>query len=395
METYDVIVAGAGPAGATAAFFLSQAGKRVLVLEKEHLPRYKTCGGGVSGEFLRQFPFSFEPVIESTVKSISYAWKDHQVNFPFTEELMRMVMRDLFDEYILRQSQAEVREGVQVKQVVETDQDVRVQTRDGQEFCARYLVGADGANSMVAHSLGLRKGRTLAAAIEAEVKVPGEIFQRYQDAPVFLFGDIPMGYLWIFPKHDHLSVGIGSLHPRRGKLKETLKQVMARYGISLEGAVISGHPLPIFVRWEQIATRRTCLVGDAAGLVDPFNGEGIRYAMKSGMMAARAILNENTRQYQREVFWKIGLNFTFAWLLAVIFYYLTPACYYLGVRNPFATRAFMDMLADRVGYPLVLVQLAGSIPIYLGVELLSLLGRVFGGASLQKRIWQTVQTMLL
>ncbi len=147
---YDVVIVGGGPAGATAAFFLGQAGARVLVLEKERLPRYKTCGGAVSARVLNQFPFSFEPVIESKVNAVSYGMGNKMVTVPLPESSLRMVMRAEFDAHLLKHAQAEVREGVAVKAVSENDDSVTVTTSSGERVAGNFLIAADGANSIVA-----------------------------------------------------------------------------------------------------------------------------------------------------------------------------------------------------------------------------------------------------
>ena len=347
----DVIVVGAGPAGAAAAYFLGQAGQRVVVLDKASLPRYKACGGGVSPRMLEKyFPFSFEPVFDLHGRSISYAFGSEFVRVPVRPKDIRLVMRDRFDAFILSHANAEVHTGAKVTRVQETETGVRVETADGSIYEGRYLIGADGANSTVARELGLRRGRTMMGAIEAEARVPPDVLKRFSDGPVFIPGELAHGYLWIFPKSDHLSVGGGGLRLKAGELQATLKRVMARYGISLEGVPLHGHPIPVYMRPETIATRRIFLVGDAAGLVDPFSGEGIRLAIKSSRLAANAILSGRPWQYPPQVFFQISLGHLFGWIVCWIFYNLQEIGFALVVPNPAVTRALMDMLADRENY---------------------------------------------
>ncbi len=383
---YDVIIVGAGPGGASAAYFLGEAGQRVLVLEKATLPRYKTCGGGLSTRMLEKyFPFSFDPVIESHMSSMSYALGDEHVTVPLPDRSLCMVMRDRFDAHILAHAQADVRQGAAVRSVIEQDDSVIVVTADGNTFEGRYLIGADGANSIVARSLGLRQGKTLVAALEAEVAAPPDVQARFADGPLFIFGEVRLGYLWIFPKAEHLSVGIAALHPKPGQLQTTLQRVMARYDVSLEGVALHGHPIPVYTHREKITTSRALLVGDAAGLADPLSGEGIRMAIKSGRLAAEAILAGHPARYAGLVFRQIGLCHIMSMALAEFFYHRSHLCFELGVRNPFASRAFIDLLSDRVGSSGVMLRLFGTLPVYLVTEAITALIGPFGGIQGQRR----------
>lgn len=385
-DLYDVLVIGGGPAGGAAAYFLGEAGQRVLVLEKEMLPRYKTCGGGLSATLLEQFPFSFEPVIQARVTEIAYALGQRWVSVPASGGPLCMVMRADFDAHLLAQARAEVRQGVCVRRVEESEEGIQVHAGDGQVFRGRYLVAADGANSSAARSLGLRQGKTLAAALEVEAPATPEAMRRFASTMVFVFGEIPRGYLWIFPKADHLSVGIGALRPKPGQLQAVLRRVMARFGISLEGLPLHGHPLPIYTRREPIATRRALLVGDAAGLVDPFSGEGIRFALKSGRLAAEAILSGQIDRYAERVYRQIGLEHRLAAALAQLFYRFPRTCFALGVRNPFTTQAFLDLLDDRAGYAQVIARMFGTLPVFFLAESLAALAGLVGGAERKRRL---------
>ena len=351
-DPYDAIVVGGGPGGASAAYFLGEAGRRVLVLDKHRLPRYKACGGGLSIHMLSSyFPFFFEPVIEARVGAVAFATGDGRIRMPLADDSVCTVMRDRFDEFILEHARAEVRQGLTVDRVREYEDRVVVETKEGPVFEGRHLIGADGANSAVARSLGIREGKTTSAAIEAEVPAPPEVMRHFADALWFIFGKVRMDYLWVFPKKAHLSIGIGALRPGRGELQTTLRRVMARLGLSLDGVPLHGHPIPLYVRRERISTSRSLLVGDAAGLADPLTGEGIRLAIKSGRLAAQAILSGSLHRYPALVHQQIGRSHSLGLTLAWLFYHFPRFCLLFGAPNPFVTSAFAEMLADRAGYP--------------------------------------------
>lgn len=366
MQTpYDCLIVGGGPGGASAAYALAQAGKRVLVLEKQRLPRYKACGGGLSTRMLRnQFSFSFDPIIESRVTQVAFDLRGRTVRMPLSEDSIVTVMRDRLDSFILEHVPAEVIQGADVRDVEERQDRVVVTTSDGRSYAGSYLIGADGANSVIAHRLGLRRGKTTAAAIEVEAPVTASALDRLRDTFVFIFHEVHMGYSWIFPKSDHISIGIGALHPRPGELQATLKRIAERYGISLAGAAMHGHPIPIRTRREPLAARRSLLVGDAAGLADPFTGEGIRLAMKSGALAANAVLSGRLGSYSKTIHNKIGRSLSLGMGLSWMFYHLPGFFLELGATSPFVTAAFAEMLADRLGYAEAILLAFGGLPAY-------------------------------
>jgi flavin-dependent dehydrogenase len=168
---------------------------------------------------------------------------------------------------------------------------------------------------------------------------------------------------------------------------------MNRYGIPIEDQPYMGHPLPIYTHREQINTPRTLLVGDAAGLVDPFSGEGIRFAIKSGRLAAEAILCGHPERYASSVDRQIGRNHRLGINLTNLFYSLPQPYFELGARNPFVTRAILDMLADRIGYGGVLLQSIGTLPIFLLMETIVRMGGLMGGPKVMDSLRRTVYSL--
>ncbi len=337
-------------------------------------------------DFKKIFPFSFDEVCDADVHALSYIYGRHEVTIPVEHGGITMVMRSKLDHFILAHSQAVVLDGISVQHATEFPDRVVIETGEERQFTGRYLIGADGASSIVGRDLGLRRSKDLVAAIEVEAPASKELMAAYGHRPVFIFREIANGYIWIFPKADHLSVGIAALHPSRGELQATLKRVMARFGISLEGLQMHGHPIPIYTRKEPVSTSRVLLVGDAAGLVDPFSGEGIRYAIKSGKLAAEAILAGKVDQYPEMIYRHIGRAHVLSMLEARIFFRLERYCLRLGAPNPFTTQAIIDLLDDRTTTISVMLRAIATLPLFAATEALARLSALFAGPDLPHRI---------
>lgn len=296
---YDVIVVGAGPAGGVAAYELARAGCRVLLLEKEKLPRYKTCGGGVVRRALDALPFSLDgnpPVVERWVTSFHLT---HNLKRPLvlerTPSVLAMTMRSRLDEAIARkavEAGAELRDGVSVQTVRESSAAVQCETSAG-VFQAQFLIGSDGANSVVARSSSAFGRLRCGVALEVETYLKDErLLEDYACRVDFDLNVLPRGYGWIFPKADHLSAGVFTLHSRCPHITRYFETYIERKGLAraVARSELHGHLIPLGPRTGRLDSGRILLVGDAAGLVDPPTGEGISYALRSGRLAAESIL---------------------------------------------------------------------------------------------------------
>ena len=290
MERFDAIVVGAGPAGSTTAYRLADAGARVLVVDKARFPRDKPCGGGLTMRAVRHLPLDPAPVVEDRVDVV-----DLRLSFGRSFEraasspLILMTQRLRLDHFLLEQAAARgavVRDGVRVSDIEPDEHGVAV-TVDGVRVRGSVLVGADGANGVTARAVGIDQAFDWGVAYEGNV---AGVEARFRGRAVIELGVVAGGYGWVFPKGDHVNVGVGGWLREGPRLKERLRLVAGAQG--LEGLnELRGHRLPMRRPSSPLVRGRALLVGDAAGLIDPLSGDGMYECFVSARLAAAAILD--------------------------------------------------------------------------------------------------------
>lgn len=292
----DVAIVGAGPAGGAAALTLAGHGLRVVVIEKAVPPRYKTCGGGVLWRAVKRLPIGIASVVERECRVAELVHHAPPLRFLCRREqpIVSMVMRDRFDHLLIetacRRGGVELRAGTAVTDVTSARDHVSLATSGG-AVQARFVIAADGVNSVVARRTGRPALRDIFPALECEVTLPPDAMERWLEAARFDFGLVPAGYGWVFPKADHLSIGVGTTRRGAAGLPGQYRQYIDRLGL---GAVVReerhGYMIPCRPREGMFALPRVLFTGDAAGLADPVTAEGITGGILSGQLAAEAIL---------------------------------------------------------------------------------------------------------
>jgi geranylgeranyl reductase family protein len=265
------------------------------VLERQVVPRYKTCGGGVVARALSYLPdgISVEPDRLCRVVELNFIADGPRFLVERSEPIVATTMRADFDRTLLdaaRDAGAEIRQACEFRAVVERNGGLEVETCQG-TLKAGFLIGADGANGNVARRAGWLRTPVCIPALEAELRVDDATFERFAATLRFDLGLPTDGYGWVFPKRRHLSVGLLRMRRGRGGLKRLLGQYLERVGLTpTDEMELHGALIPVSPRPGGAMRGRVMLVGDAAGLADPVTGEGISHAIRSGQLAAGAIV---------------------------------------------------------------------------------------------------------
>jgi geranylgeranyl reductase family protein len=290
VERFDVAIVGAGPAGSTTAYRLARAHARVLLVDKARFPRDKPCGGGLTMRAVRQLPFSVEPVVEDRITRVRCRLRYGSVlERESAQVLCLMTQRRRLDEFLVEraiEAGAEFRHGVRVS--IESDTRVRV---DGKPVTVDAVVGADGANGITAKTLGLGGNIVNGVALEGNLPYEGLPADAWRGMLVLELAVVPGGYGWIFPKGDHVNVGVGGWGEEGPRLRRHLRVLCEHHGIELRQLTdVRGHRLPMRRPGTLLARERAALVGDAAGVLDPVSGDGIYEALVTSRLAAEQTL---------------------------------------------------------------------------------------------------------
>jgi geranylgeranyl reductase family protein len=311
----DVIVAGAGPAGATAALRLARAGVRVIVVERDALPRQKPCGGGISTRVLTRFPW-LGPALERIPHNpVSHLYLEGPSGGSFRMRaggpaviLIRRLEFDHLLATLARDAGAEILAPAAVAQASQDADGVTLRTRDGRELRAPIVIAADGVNSVIARRLGLNPGwpaARLALDMMEETPVAALRAAEPETLSVFYGYGGAHGYAYIFPKREHVNVGIGYLLPYFKERVDLTPYDLQRQFVGdlrernlVDGESQRSHFTPFLIPvggpLKATAEGRVLLAGDAGGFVNGFSAEGIYYAMVTGDLAAGAVLDART-----------------------------------------------------------------------------------------------------
>ncbi|MBC3987671.1 geranylgeranyl reductase family protein [Streptomyces sp. AC563] len=294
-SVWDVVVVGAGPAGASAAHAAACAGRRVLLLEKAELPRYKTCGGGIIGPSREALPPGFEMPLRDRVHAVTFSLNGKLSRTRRSKQMLfGLINRPEFDAALVESATAAgatLRTGVTVSRVeqhgpsVPDRRTVAVVLSDGETVLARAVVGADGSASRIAGHVGV-KVEQVDLGLEAEIPVPPTVAEDWAGRVQIDWGPIPGSYGWVFPKGDTLTVGVISARGEGAETKRYLQDFIARLGLAgFEPSISSGHLTRCRSDDSPLSRGRVLVCGDAAGLLEPWTREGISFALRSGRLA--------------------------------------------------------------------------------------------------------------
>jgi len=319
-KKFDILIAGAGPAGCACAYMLRDSGLSVALIDKAKFPRDKTCGDALSADIANQFGWMDEKLLDEFSKFAKkhasngirlYAPNHKHLDvelsgIPSPKHGGFVAKRIDFDNFFINQVKKlpniNVFEGEEISKITQTDHSIIIEASTLQ-FEGKIIVGADGANSIVKKKLTnqkLEKSHHCIGLRQYYKNVKG--FHPANHIELHFYKDVLPGYFWIFPlPNNQANVGIGILssvaEKKNIKLKEVFSDIIEkhpnikdRFTDAEAIETVKGYGLPIGSKKRRLSGERFLLLGDAASLIDPFSGEGVANAIRSGRIAAEHLI---------------------------------------------------------------------------------------------------------
>jgi len=403
-----VLVVGAGPAGATAARALARAGVTVTLLDRSKFPRNKPCGGGISLRVLRRFPYLERELGRIATHTVSRLFLEgpggESTTIDAGEPAALMIRRVEFDDLLVSlavEAGARLETGADIVQARESDDGVVLTTRSGARFEAPLVIAADGVHSVMARRLGLNEGwPPSAVALDMMEETPRAALRDRDPSTLWVaYGCSPPsvapgsgrraaeGYAYVFPKRDHVNVGIGYVlqHYRDAvdrspyELQRGFVDELRCRGV-VEGESVKAHFTPFLIPvggpLRRVGRGRTLLAGDAGGFVNGVTAEGIYYAMVSGELAAQAIVETRpgresslARRFQRACDREIGAELRDSVLIQRYLFgdrQRIARTIRASEREARTTRLILDFAIGRVSYRVLRRRMLRNAPLLAG-----------------------------
>ncbi|MFM7267817.1 MAG: NAD(P)/FAD-dependent oxidoreductase [Cyanobium sp.] len=356
----DVIVVGAVPAGASAAFALAAAGRRVILLERQQAPGLANpCGGGMAASVQRLFPFDLSPVVDQVIRRVRFTWA---LEDPVVADLpgdapFWIVRRSRLDAYLAQQAcQAgcELRCGAEAVAIGREQGLWRVRLAGAETLAARALVLADGSSSPHAAALGMGPASPRFAAT-VSVEVEGAV--RDAETARFDFGLVHHGFCWAFPRQGGTSIGVGTfIGQQEADSDAVLAALLPSLGLPADAGQRRRGRLRIWNGHHLLHGEGVVVAGDAASLCDPFLAEGLRPSLLSGQEAAQAVdrwLSGDGAAlagYSAAMRSRWGDSMAWGKRIAQVFYRVPRVGYQLGIKRPTAPQRIAQILSGEMGY---------------------------------------------
>ncbi|MGC4815771.1 geranylgeranyl reductase family protein [Micromonospora sp. DT228] len=353
MIVWDLVVVGAGPAGLSAAYAAARAGVSTLVVERAAHPRYKTCGGGLIGTSLAAVHGRIEVPAHDRVDRVTFT-RDGRREFTRRHDspVVTMVRREEFDDRLRAAAVAagaQVRERVAVRAIEQDPEGVRLRLADGTTIAARAVIGADGSSGVSARHVGVRY-RQVDLGLELEIPVPPAEQERWRGRLLLDWGAMPGSYAWVFPKNDTLTVGVIAGRGAGEGTRDYLRRFVDRLGLTgLPAQHDSGHLTRCREEDSPLRNGRVLVVGDAAGLLEPWSREGISFALRSGELAGAAVAGGDLAGYERAVAERLVPEMRAGFRLLDVFT-RRPGVFHALLATPPGWRMFVQFCQGRASF---------------------------------------------